>query len=260
MIAIELIDKYFPAILGWLIGGSWLVYTILLNIFKLDTLKIITNWVNKSTYNLPILATVILPILFTYLSWQIRYLIQTWELGDFVGVFGAIIGAIFGFLLSELRQWTTEGKQADRVRTMLKLEIEQNLFLLREFWSKASQAELLPEPDFNIAQSFLAISLPQWSRRVWESQVSLLPVALSEEEIKQIHSLYNRLDQIKEKSSQLFDLVSRIPSEIEWGSNLREAAKTSSQVERDWKTMLKGWKELEKVVQVVLDSCNPILG
>jgi hypothetical protein len=256
----EQLDTNLPAILGLIIGGTWPLYNSLLVADKKNIFKVAAEWFNNRRVVLPALATLILPFVFTYFFQEIPKIIKTWNLGDFAGVFGAISGTSLGFLLSELRQWTTEGKQAERVRTMLKLEIEQNKVLLREFWSKASQAELLPEPDFNIAQSLLAISLPQWSRRVWDSQVSLLPVALSEEEIKQIHSLYNRLDQIKEKNSQLFDLSSRIPSEIEWGSNLREAAKTSSQVERDWKTMLKDWKELEKLVQLVLDSCNPILG
>jgi hypothetical protein len=215
--------------------------------------------------------TVILPLLFTYLSWQIPYLIQTWELGDFVGVFGAIIGAILGFLLSELRQWTTEGKQADRVRTMLKLEIDQNISLLREnweYWNKAIQSNKSSQKISNLCRSLRAIPLPQWSRRVWEGQVSLLPIALNEEENRKVDSLYSQLNKITKITSQLSVLVSDVlsldvPEPYESALDLdsepnRRYNQDQPKQERLKSQMYELMRNCEKVFQDVLDNGNPL--
>ena len=120
------------------------------------------------------------------------------------GVIGTIIGTIWGFVLSEWatrqREERTEKRQAGAIRTMLRLEISQNLASLRDFWGKVNQVdESEQDPDLarlRLARRMIESPLPHWSHRMWESQMSLLTIGLSEEEIKQVHDLHNRLDAI----------------------------------------------------------------
>jgi len=90
------------------------------------------------------------------------------------GVIGTMIGTILGFVLSEWaarqREKSTEKRQTRTVRTMLSLEIDQNLNLLRDFWSKVRQVDE-SEQDPNLARSRLArrmieLPLPHWSHKM----------------------------------------------------------------------------------------------
>ncbi|HLP88705.1 MAG TPA: hypothetical protein VK184_08970 [Nostocaceae cyanobacterium] len=93
-----------PAFLGFAIGSSWLVYKSLQIAYKIDLIKIVNDWLNSRKIVLPTLLTVTLPFIFTYLTQEIPVLIEKWKLDKFVGIFGAVIGAILGFLISEFRQ------------------------------------------------------------------------------------------------------------------------------------------------------------
>lgn len=131
-----------------------------------------------------------------------------------IGVVGIVIGTILGFVLNEIARWwrekRAEKKQIRAVRTMLSLEIDQNLALLRDFWSKTKDVDL-PEdkPDRHnliLVRRLSESPLPLWSHKMWESQMPLLATALSEEEIKQVHRHHNKLDAITAIRTQLSTL------------------------------------------------------
>ncbi|MFN6472680.1 MAG: hypothetical protein RMY36_023815 [Nostoc sp. SerVER01] len=173
------------AFLGILIGFSWLIYTSLLISDELDLIKIVVNWFSTKKVVLPTLAALVLPFLFTYLSQEIPILIDRWKLHEFVGILGAIVGAILGFLISKFNQWKTETQEIKSVRKMLNMEINQYLVLLTEFTNKANDINCDYPNDFIIKNSF-----PQYNDMVWKSQVLLLPIALSDEEINQMYVLH----------------------------------------------------------------------
>ncbi|HLP88704.1 MAG TPA: hypothetical protein VK184_08965 [Nostocaceae cyanobacterium] len=93
---------------------------------------------------------------------------------------------------------------------MLKIEINQNIDALREFCRKSN---LNKSDDAMIfAKKLISNSLPESNRKVWNSEVLILPLALSQEEIKDIYNLYEQIDKISKQYSRLADLFSEIDS------------------------------------------------
>jgi hypothetical protein len=216
VVLIKQIDENLPAILGLVIAGIWLLYTSLLVTEKKDIIKIVAKWFSVRKVILPSLAIFVMPFLFTYLYQQFLLInSSTGEFKSFVATINTVIGAVLGFFISELRQWLDEGKQAKRVRSMLKLEIDQNITLLRgtcEHWNKANQVYKTTQRVYNLCQSLRAVPLPQWLCRVWNSQVSLLVIACNEEENRQIDNLYSQMNQITNITNQLSVLISDLLS------------------------------------------------
>ena len=105
-----------------------------------------------------------------------------------IGLIGTIFGTIIGFALSETATWfrarRTEQKQVESVRTILSLEIAHNLSLLQQ---------ILDEP----AEIVSSGRLPAWSHQIWESQLPIASMALTPEEIKQVHKFHYDLYSLK---------------------------------------------------------------
>ncbi|MBD2595103.1 hypothetical protein H6G74_12275 [Nostoc spongiaeforme FACHB-130] len=135
---IQNLSQTFPAILGFMIGFIWLIYTLLKSLYKISLIQILFNFFSTKKVVIPALSTLFLPFLFMYFYQEIPTLIDRWKLRDFVGILGAVVGAVLGFFISEFRQWKTEGQQINAVRKMLNIEINHNLMLLNEFKSKAN--------------------------------------------------------------------------------------------------------------------------
>jgi hypothetical protein len=117
-----------------------------------------------------------------------------------IGVGGILIGIILSFCLESLRTWYRENNTKRRVRELLRLEIDHNLKELNEFWGEMRQVE--PSKiitDFQILPEVLkltGIPLLMWSHNIWQSQLSLLHVALKDDEAKETHFIHRKLDEI----------------------------------------------------------------
>ncbi|MBD2609638.1 hypothetical protein H6G81_35425 [Scytonema hofmannii FACHB-248] len=200
-----------PAFIGLLITSSWLIYTSLRIAYNLDLIQVTINWLSNKKILLPSLATLISPFLFMYVYKIVPLLVDKWRLREFIGILGAVTGVILGFLVSEFRQWKTELQQFDTVRTMLRIEIKQDLELLNELRQKIKQSS---QPiDF-----FRDNPPPQWNPIIWKNQVLLLPLAFTTEEINQIYKLYNEFDDVIKNYSILRELISEyndIPDKIQ---------------------------------------------
>ncbi|MEA5622615.1 hypothetical protein [Nostoc sp. UHCC 0251] len=245
-----------PAILGFLLPFSWLLYTSLLVAYELDLIEKVTIFLSTKKVILPSLATLTLPFLFTYFYQEIPIVIDKWRLRDFVGIFGAVIGAILGFFISEFRQWKTQGEQISTVRTMLKFEINQDLMLLAEFKDKANTSIT------NKSQFIRETPLPQWNRTVWKSQVLFLPLALTEKEINKIYELYTELDKITQIYSLLIEQVSELSGIgiINYSDGLNDAYK-STEAKSLRNKILQGWENLNSRISEIIknDSFKKIL-
>jgi hypothetical protein len=124
-------------------------------------------------------------------------------------------GVLLGFILSEISTWMRERKseqqQAEATRTLLSLEIEQNLVLLRSFWERVSKAKEGKEDEEEITLLITSAiadrPLPSWSHRAWESQMGVLPQAISSHAILgQIHTHHTELDAIAAIRENIFVL------------------------------------------------------
>lgn len=118
---------------------------------------------------------------------------------SYIGLIGAIIGTILGFLLSEWRLCRTERRQCKNARILLKLEINQNLKLLSEYWEKLNQIEPELNDMYNeiIIARLTELNLPEWNNIVWKNQMLLFALAMKPNKLKQIYEFYSRLDRIR---------------------------------------------------------------
>jgi len=123
-----------------------------------------------------------------------------------------VVGTILGFALNELstrwREHRTEKRQARACRALLSLEIDQNLALLRDWWSEVTDIDssLLYDPDDHYllpASRLIELPLPSWSHKMWESQSQFLAIALNHEEIRQLSEIHGGIDTIEAIHSAL---------------------------------------------------------
>jgi hypothetical protein len=105
--------------------------------------------------------------------------------------------------------------------------------------------------------------LPQWSRRAWESLLTLLPIAIKNEQIiKQVNYFYNQLDKITAICKSLSQAIAELS--LMERREVKGTPGDSSEVfshfqflENLKKKISKQWMECEEVIRNVLDSENP---
>jgi len=123
-----------------------------------------------------------------------------------------LVGIVLGFALSELatrwREDRTQKRQARACRTLLSLETDQNLALLREWWSEVTDIDSsLPQDPHHhylvLASRLIELPLPSWSHKMWESQSQFLAIALNHEEIRQLSEIHGGIDTIEAIHSAL---------------------------------------------------------
>lgn len=189
-----------------------------------------------------------------------------------IGSIETIIGVVFGFTLNEVAtQWRekrTQRRQIRSIRALLHLEIDQNLALLGDFWTKVSEvgeSEQDREQDpeklrGRLARRLLSIPFPRWTHQMWESQVGLLPIALSETEIKQVHYLQGQLDRITSICTTLSALASEEHEDLRAvGTAPRQRGAFIFIASRNFHREAPAlYRELEQIVEDVLGKGNPL--
>jgi len=113
----------------------------------------------------------------------------------FVSVGGAILGFILSHLLLLHRDKKRLEREANALRTLINLEILDNLKHLHLYWEKllVSEASDTSRPYPAIPQP-----LPPWGSKMWESRIDLLPVALTDAELRKIFKFYKDIKYIND--------------------------------------------------------------
>lgn len=148
---------------------------------------------------------------------------------------GQLAGVVVGFLLSQLATavaWLiTQRRERKLVRLLLSLEIEQNLALLKGYWDNVSlppdepfadedededdERDYVqtppppPKPESEVVRltaRATGIPLPPFAVKAFESQLGVLPKALTASEIKDVWRVYEELGQIRTAHSWLLEL------------------------------------------------------
>lgn len=114
-----------------------------------------------------------------------------------IGVAGTLIGTILGFGLNSIQANQAKKQQIRAARSMISLELDRNLSLLRDYY-EVTQSAILGETRE------LEFPPPVWSHKMWESQMSLLPLALTVEELKQSHHHHTELDILTEIQAEVY--------------------------------------------------------
>jgi len=85
------------------------------------------------------------------------------------------------------------------LRTMICIEIEDNLARLKQFWSSAESASTFSRSPLSTLQkndAFRFNPLPILGHRIWESLTASIPVALGADKIRKVHYFHAELDEI----------------------------------------------------------------
>ena len=115
----------------------------------------------------------------------------------------AWIGAVAGFVVwffSWLWSLWTDRRARNRIRTMVSLEIEDILRVLREF-NETVEASVTLRGAAHMANmqrgdALSSVPLPPLSHRIWETLTASIPLGLSENEIRQVHHFHLQLDEL----------------------------------------------------------------
>ena len=181
-------------------------------------------------------------------------------------IFG-LVGVALGFVLNEWatrrRETQTERRQAQSLRTLLSLEIDHNIALLKDWWGEVLNVGTPDkDPDLHrrdLARRLVEFPLPSWAHKMWESQSSLLAIALNHAEIKQVHDIHNGLDAIAAIRSAL------VAAETEQRQDWRSASQgkgfvpLSVHVSRKFERMgPQLCTQCESIVNELLAKANPL--
>lgn len=118
---------------------------------------------------------------------------------------GAIIAAaagvgcvVLGVMFEVVRVWWRDRKTRARVRTMLRLEIDQNLEYLRQCWEHSKEFTVLGRTHqldpLEMARELTRFPAVTWSHRFMDAVIPQLPLALNESEIREVHQFHTELD------------------------------------------------------------------
>jgi len=201
-------------------------------------------------------------------------------MGTIVGIVGTLLGVMLGFVLNEV--YVRGGKKdrsGSRLRTLTKLELMQNLHLLEKFWGKF-QADTSEERRtiigedihdtyeilaYRCANKFIDIEVPQWNRKIWESQFSAISSVLSEDEIIRVWSLYDDMDKISAYHEMLASYKAELDKEIlEAASREKDPVFFSvitafAKESKFQDEVLDLWSDCEQTINNLLKKGNPIL-
>lgn len=126
-------------------------------------------------------------------------------------IISALVGTAVGFGLSEcstlIRAWRLNRQQAQSVRILLSIEIDQNLSLLNEFWAKIKNLNdecVHNKPELCVRM--IGLPLPKFSEKVLNSQLPQLTSALNPNQIEQVSQHYNSLGGISNIYAKLNEL------------------------------------------------------
>ncbi len=114
---------------------------------------------------------------------------------------GAVVGAVLASGLpigwSVLQERRVSKRQRASVRALLRVEVEENLALLRPYWSTLNEGLEGDTTGVNVsgmvAHRMVRQPLPPWSRLMWEAQAASLPAALMPQEIRAMQRHYANL-------------------------------------------------------------------
>jgi len=129
-------------------------------------------------------------------------------MGDWIyNLFSGIIGAILGVLGVWYWQWRIEKKQVAAIKTLIIIDIENNIEALNKFYTGIINKKVEYQYKEVIwIDRVLEQDLPCWKRSVWDEKSVLMARALSKEkiiEIEKFHDLLSKISKFHQKCRSL---------------------------------------------------------
>jgi hypothetical protein len=177
-----------------------------------------------------------------------------------------ILGVVMGLASSEVSNWRRDRRSKKRkinsTRTLISLENERNLELLKEFWYKLNKTdETEVETDqlkINSAHRLIKMPMPSWNDIMWRNQASLLAITFRDKEIIAISSYNNCLEVLRSIYSKLIDLDTkdREYNSTYAGSGVELSSLPSSKRFHEEAPSL--WDEFEEITLKLIEKGNPL--
>lgn len=177
-----------------------------------------------------------------------------------------ILGVTMGLVSSEFSYWRRDRKTKNRkknsTRTLISLENERNLELLKEFWYKLNKEDNRAEDDDDrkreLAHLLIKMPQPSWNNVMWSKQASLLAITFTDEEIIEISSYNNCFEVLNSIYTKLLDLDNK---DREYNSSYASSGVDMSYLPRSNRFHEEApslWDEFEKITLNLIRKGNPL--
>jgi hypothetical protein len=126
-------------------------------------------------------------------------------------IVSAVIGVVLGFFLNELvnnlRKRAEKQQQFKSIKTLIQIEIDQNLAWLLQVSQRLAQEdqESNGTKEIHLPNFLGRMAMPLWSHKLWESQLPNVASALNPETIRKVHEFHSNLDKISEMALAIND-------------------------------------------------------
>lgn len=193
-------------------------------------------------------------------------LIFTFETINYTPLLTTCLGVIMGLASSELSNWRKDKKAKKRkinsTRTLIYLENERNLELLKDFWYKLNKSEENEENEndskIDMAHTLIKMPMPCWDDFMWRKQASLLTITFKDKEIVAVSSFNNSLEVLKSIYSKLIDLDAK---DREFNSTYASSGAKLSSLPRSKRFQEEApglWDEFEEITLELIKKGNPL--
>ena len=175
-----------------------------------------------------------------------------------------ILGVILGLATSEFSYWRRDKKSKRRkinsTRTLISLENERNIELLKEFWYKLNRTDKDSEDisKIDMAHRLIKMPRPSWNDLMWKKQASLLAITFTDKEIIRISSFNNCFEILSSIYSKLVDLDTK---DREYNSTFAGSGIDLASLPRSKRFHEEApglWDEFEKITLNIIKKGNPL--
>ena len=184
----------------------------------------------------------------------------------YIPLISTILGVVMGLASGEIsnlrRDKRKKRRKINSARTLISLENDRNIELLKDFWYKLNKDEkgmtVGDDLKITLAHRLVKMPMPSWNEIMWRNQASLLAITFSDEEIISISSFNNCLELLKSIYSKLIDLDAK---DREYNSRYALSGAKISSLPRSnrFKEEAPGlWDEFEKITLTLLENGNPL--
>jgi len=186
----------------------------------------------------------------------------------YIPLISTILGVVMGLASSEIsnlrRDRRSKKRKINSTRTLISLENERNIELLKDFWFKLNklEEEEVEEGELKIklAHRLIKMPMPSWNDLMWRKQASFLPITFIDKEIISISSFNNCLELLKSIYSKLIDLDAK---DREYNSTYASSGVKLSKVSRSNRFHEEApglWDEFEEITLNLIEKGNPLAG
>jgi hypothetical protein len=184
-----------------------------------------------------------------------------------------IVGGIFGYLLSEFaarrREARERAERATSVKLIVGMETERNAGALRTFWDQVKQHDYDPAKSSperrarDVARAFVDTPLLPFSRNALESQLTALPYALPQDDIRRVFTLYDQLGKLMTLRAELTEALRDQQREMTMFQQSQSRPGQPGGLLYAPRTPFDSkaaqvWDEIERLVNGVLGAANPL--